>query len=107
MSESDLELVEGTGNVFRDLDDPEADLKHAKAVLAARVIAALDGRGLSVRNAAALTGFAAADFSRVRNADLGRFTLDRLMKMLASLDTDLRITIRVEGKQEGEAAMAT
>jgi predicted XRE-type DNA-binding protein len=107
MSESELELVEGTGNVFRDLDDPEADLKHAKAVLAARVIAALDGRGLSVRNAAALTGFAAADFSRVRNADLGRFTLDRLMKMLASLDTDLRITIRVEGKREGEAAMAT
>lgn len=107
MSESDVELVEGTGNVFRDLDDPEADLKQAKAVLAARVIAALDGRGLSVRNAAALTGFAAADFSRVRNADLGRFTLDRLMKMLASLDTDLRITIRVEGKQEGEAAMAT
>ncbi len=107
MSESDVELVEGTGNVFRDLDDPEADLKQAKAVLAARVIAALDGRGLSVRNAAALTGFAAADFSRVRNADLGRFTVDRLMKMLASLDTDLRITIRVEGKQEGEAVMAT
>lgn len=107
MSESDLELVEGTGNVFRDLGDPEADLKQAKAVLAARIIAALDVRGLSVRKAAALTGFAAADFSRVRNANLGRFTLDRLMKMLASLDTELRITIRVEAKQEGKAAMAT
>ena len=107
MSESDLELVEGTGNVFRDLGDPEADLKHAKAVLAARIIATLDGRGLSVRKAAALTCFAAADFSRVRNADLGRFTMDRLMKMLASLDADLRITIHVEARQEGKAAMAT
>lgn len=107
MSESDLELIKGTGNVFRDLDDPEADLKHAKAVLAARIIAALDGHGLSVRKAAALTGFAAADFSRVRNADLGRFTLDRLMKMLASLDTGVRVTIRVEAKQEGKAVMVT
>ena len=34
MSESDIELVEGSDNVFRDLGDPQADLKHAKAVLA-------------------------------------------------------------------------
>ncbi len=107
MSESEIELVEGSGNVFRDLGDPEADLKHAKAVLAARIIATLDERGLSVRKAAALTGFAAADFSRIRNADLGRFTLDRLMKMLTSLDGDLRVTIRVDTKQEGDAAVAT
>lgn len=72
--EADFELVDGTGNVFRDLGDPDAVLKHAKAVLAADVIAVLDASGLTVRNAAAETGFAAADFSRVRNANLGRFT---------------------------------
>ena len=63
----------------------------AKAVLAARIIAALDERGLSFRRPAPLTGFAAADFSRTRNAHLGRFTLDRLMKMLAALDNNLPI----------------
>ena len=107
MNESEFELIEGSGNVYRDLGDPDADLKHAKAVLAARIIMTLDERGLSVRKAAALTPFAAADFSRIRNADLGRFTLDRLMKMLSSLDGDLRVTIRVDTKQEGDAAMAT
>ena len=96
MSESDFSLVEGSGNVFRDFEDPLADLKQAKAILAARIITALDDRGLSVRKAASLTGFAAADFSRVRNADLGRFTVDRLMKMLASLDRRVRVTLRVE-----------
>lgn len=40
--------------------------------------------------------FAAADFSRIRNADLGRFKLDRLMKMLAALDGNIRVTLRVE-----------
>ena len=107
MSESEFELVEGSGNVFRDLGDPEADLKHAKAVLAARIIATLDERGLSVRKASALTGFAAADFSRIRNADLGRFTLDRLMKMLAALDGNLRITVQFNSGHQDEPAMVT
>ena len=95
MSESDFELIEGSGNVFRDLGDPDADLKQAKAVVAARIIAVLDNRGLTVRKASALTRFAAADFSRIRNADLGRFTLDRLMRMLTALDRDLRVTVHV------------
>ena len=96
MSENDIELVGGSGNVFRDLGDPQADLKQAKAVLAAQIIAVLDDRGLAVRKAASLTGFAAADFSRIRNADLGRFTLDWLKKMLAALDTNARVTVKIE-----------
>ena len=59
----------------------------------------MDDRELSVRKAAVLTRFAAADFSRIRNADLGRFTLDRLMKMLAALDGSLRVTLRVDERR--------
>ena len=65
MTENDFELVRGSGNVFRDFNDLHADLKQAKAILAARIIAVLDDRSLTVRKAANLTGFAAADFSRV------------------------------------------
>ena len=107
MNESDFELVEGSGNVFHDLGDSQADLKQAKAVIAARIIAELDDRGLSTRKAAALTRFAAADFSRVRNADLARFTLDRLMKMLATLDEDLQVTVQVARKHPNKTALAT
>ena len=85
IEESELELVEGIGNVFRDLRDPDADLKHAKAILAADIISALDESGLTVRKAGEATGFAAADYSRIRNANLGRFTIDRLMRMLGAL----------------------
>ena len=95
MNENDMEWVEGSGNVFRDFGDPQADLKQAKAVLAARIIAALDERELTVRKAASRTGFAAADFSRIRNADLGRFTLDRLMKILGALDGRVSVSIVV------------
>jgi hypothetical protein len=40
-----------------------------------------------------LTGFAAADFSRVRRANLGRFTDDRLMTMLNRLGREVEVTI--------------
>ena len=106
MKDENIELVEGSGNVFRDFGDPEADLKQAKAILAARVISVLDERGLSVRKAASVTGFAAADFSRVRNADLGRFTLDRLMKMIGALDNRIRVTVHVGPREASQAGMA-
>ena len=96
MNEGDFELVTGSGDVFHDFGDPLGDLKQAKAILAARIISVLDDRELSVRRAASLTGFAAVDFSRVRNADLARFTLDRLMNMIAALDGCIRITVNVE-----------
>ncbi len=63
MSNEDFELVRGSGNVFRDQGEPDADIKQAKALLAAQIIGALDDQALSVRKAATLTGFAAADFS--------------------------------------------
>lgn len=85
IEESDLELVGGTGNVFRDLEDPDADLKHAKAILAADIICALEDNDLTVGDAAEATDFAAADYWRVRNANLGRFTIERLMRMLVAL----------------------
>ena len=103
MNESESDLVEGSGNVFRDFGDPDADLKQAKAILAARIISILDERDLTVREAAASTGFAAADFSRIRNASLGRFTLDRMMRMVAALDGGLQVTVRVEPRPDARA----
>ncbi|SPF55057.1 hypothetical protein SBA4_6870005 [Candidatus Sulfopaludibacter sp. SbA4] len=71
-----LDVVRGSGNVFRDLGHKNADAEQFKAILAAEIIKALDRDGLSVRAAHGRTGIAAADFSRIRNADLGRFTVE-------------------------------
>ena len=90
-----LELVRGSGNVFRDLGRENADVDQLKALLAAEIIKALDRDKLTVRAAHARTGFAAADFSRIRNADLARFTADRLMSILNRLGARVEIKIRV------------
>jgi len=81
MKNERLEVTRGSGNVYRDLGHANADVKQFKALLAAEILKTLDREQLSVRQAQVRTGIAAADFSRIRNADLGRFTLDRLMSI--------------------------
>lgn len=90
-----LEVVRGGGNVFRDLGHKNPDAEQFKAILAAEIIKALDRDRLTVRAAHARTGIAAADFSRIRNADLGRFTVDRLMSILNRLGSRVEVKVRV------------
>ncbi|HYW64945.1 MAG TPA: XRE family transcriptional regulator, partial [Bradyrhizobium sp.] len=75
------------------------DILQAKAILAARIIGVLDDRGITVRRAQELTGFAAADFSRVRQAKLQRFTLERLISMLLKLSGDVEVNIEVKSRR--------
>jgi predicted XRE-type DNA-binding protein len=88
-------VVRGSGNVFRDLGHKSADVEQFKAILAAEIIKALDREGLTVRAAHSRTGIAAADFSRIRNADLGRFTVDRLMSIINRLGSRVEVKVRV------------
>ncbi|MGD0184812.1 MAG: helix-turn-helix transcriptional regulator [Roseiarcus sp.] len=95
----DLELVHGSGNVFRDLGLANPEVEQLKAILAAKIIGVLDSQELTVRRAHDLTGFAAADFSRVRQARLSRFTVDRLMAMLDKLGQDVEVTVTVQPRR--------
>ena len=91
-----LEVVRGSGNVYRDLGQDNADVKQFKALLAAEIIKALDRDGLTVRAAHARTGIAAADFSRIRNADLARFTLDRLVGIINRLGARVDVKLKIK-----------
>jgi predicted XRE-type DNA-binding protein len=95
MKSEKLEVLRGSGNVFRDLGRKDADAEQFKAILAADIVKALDRDGLSVRAAHDRTGIAAADFSRIRNADLRRFTVDRLMSILNRLGSRVEMKVRV------------
>jgi len=96
-----IEIVRGSGNVFRDFNDPNPDLEQLRAILAARIIKVLDARKLSVRKAHDLTGVAAADFSRIRQAKFGRFTIDRLMSILNRLDQEVEVSVNVHPRGAG------
>ncbi|HEY4214482.1 MAG TPA: helix-turn-helix transcriptional regulator [Steroidobacteraceae bacterium] len=93
MTKAGIEVVRGSGNVFRDFGDANAEILQMKAILAAEVIKRLDAEGLTVRQAQSKTGIAAADFSRIRGADLARFSLERLMTVIIRLGGGVEVTV--------------
>jgi predicted XRE-type DNA-binding protein len=102
MKNAKVEVLRGSGNVFRDLGHANADAEQFKAILAAEIIKALDRDRLTVRAAHARTGIAAADFSRIRNANLDRFTLDRLISIINRLGSRVEIKVRVRRAEATE-----
>lgn len=102
MSE-EIEVVLGSGNVFRDLGMENPELHQLKALLAAEIIKTLDGRKLTVRDAESRTGIAAADFSRIRNIRLDRFTVDRLMTILSRLGQEVKVQLSIRPRAEDGA----
>jgi predicted XRE-type DNA-binding protein len=98
-----LEFVKGSGNVFRDFAHVAADVEQLKSILAAKIIGVLDDRKLSVRKAEGLTGVKASEFSRIRNAHLARFTVDRLMTILNRLDCRVEVKVTITPLPLGEA----
>ena len=101
MKKGRLAVTRGSGNVYRDLGKKGADLAQMKAMLAAEIIKELDRQGLSVRGAQRRTGVAAADFSRIRNAVLDRFTVDRLMAIISRLGS--RVVVKVSVRHPNAA----
>ena len=94
MSEK-LEVVKGSGNLFRDMGEKGADVKQTKALLAAEIIRILEKEKLSVRAAEKVSGYNYSDFSRIRNAELTRFTIDKLMMITSAFNRKVSVKISV------------
>src|SRR5258708_7290333 len=94
------ELIEGTGQVFSDLGFSDATMMRLKSRIATQIVRTLDRRKLSVRAASKEAGITAADLSRIRNADLDRFKLDRLVRVAKRLGC--RVDLREDEVAEGD-----
>jgi predicted XRE-type DNA-binding protein len=105
MKDNRIEVVRGSGNVFRDLNVPNPDLEQLRAILAARIIEVLNRKKLTLRSAQELTGFAAADFSRIRQAKIARFTIDRLMSILNRLDQEVEVSVSVHPRAKRKSRL--
>src|SRR5260370_10075732 len=105
MTDDSMEIVRGSGNVFRDFDYPDADVRQAKALLAAQIIKVLDEEGLSTRQAEARTGIAHSEFVRIRKVNLSRFTFDRLVTILGCLGQELEGSVDVHPRPQRESVV--
>ena len=104
MKKEKLEVIRGSGNIYRDMGITDADVRQLKAILAAQIIKTIDRKGLSVRQAQSLTGIDAGDFSRVRNADFRRISVERLMAMINGLGSRVEVAVTLRRAETRHAA---
>jgi predicted XRE-type DNA-binding protein len=100
MSDDELDIVRGSDNPFRDAGLSDPDTKLMKADLAAGITRVLRERDLSGGEAARLVGVTEADISRIRNADLNRFTIDRLVRILNRLDSQVQVAVSLRLREQ-------
>ena len=91
-------VTKGSGNVFRDLGLPDADLLQAKADLVHRISVLVEKRGLTQIQAAAVLGISQPKISALLHGHLDGFSLDRLLRFLNSLDQDVKISVQPKAR---------
>jgi predicted XRE-type DNA-binding protein len=87
-------VVESSGNVFADLELPEADELLAKAKLAKKIGDIIKGRRLSQVQAAEVLGTTQPKVSNLINGRLQGFSMERLLRFLNAFDRDVQIVIK-------------
>ncbi len=109
---SKIAIVRGSDNIWRDFGYADADVRKAKAKLARQIIAELKKRKISDRAAAKnIDGIDHSDLSRIRNAELKRYSVDRLMRVLVQMNCRIDVTVKAArvrnaDKPQSQAAMS-
>ena len=87
-------IVRSSGNVFADLGFRDAAERQTKVRLAIAINDVLQCRGLSQGKAAELLGINQPKVSALSKYRLEGFSVERLMRLLTSLNQDIEIVIR-------------
>lgn len=88
------DYVESSGNVFADLGFPDADEMLAKADLAIKIADILRRRRLTQVQAATVLRVDQPKISALIRGRLSGFSIERLLRFLLLLGTDVAITIK-------------
>jgi predicted XRE-type DNA-binding protein len=99
------ESTPSSGNVFADLNLPQADDLLAKAELAAKIIAEIQRRRLTQTQAAATLGVDQPKISALKQGKLSGFSIERLMRFLLLLGRDIEITVKGKSRSGSMARL--
>ena len=87
-------VQKGGGNVFADLELPEAEELLAKAELASRISRIIKGRHLTQIEAATVLDTTQPNVSNLLRGKIDGFSMERLIRFLNALDRDVEIVIK-------------
>ena len=94
MPRQEKDYVESSGNVFADLGLLHPEEAQAKAELAAKIMGLIQRRRLTQTEAAMLLRVDQPKISALKRGRLTGFSLERLMRFLLLLGSDIEIVVR-------------
>ena len=98
-----MEYGIGSGNVFADLELPDAEELKAKALLVTQIIRIIEERGLEQVEAAEIMGIDQPKVSQLVRGKLDGFSMERLYRFLNALGMDIEIVVKPKPKGRREA----
>ncbi len=94
-----IKFEESSGNVFEDLNLPNAEELLLKAQLGYEVFQIIEARKLTQAEAAKILGVKQPEISRLKNGKFNHYSVERLLTFLTRLNHDIEIRIvSVENK---------
>ena len=101
MSEK-ITVERSSGNVFEDLELPDADELFLKASLGFEVFQIIGKRKLTQAEAAEILGVRQPEISRLKSGKFNHYSVERLMTFLTRLNRDIEIRIIPSESREGQ-----
>lgn len=100
-----MEIEESSGNVFVDLDLPNAEVRLAKAQRARAIKHVIVARGWTQARAATAANLAPSDMSDMCRGKLAKFSLERLDGTLLALGVDIEVRLRPKSAEAGRGVL--
>ncbi|MDP2321297.1 MAG: XRE family transcriptional regulator [Acidobacteriota bacterium] len=97
------DYIVGSGNVFQDLGHPRPAEALAKAELARKIAEVIAMRRLTQAAAAELLNLDQPKVSALVRGRLAGFSLDRLVRLLVLLGSDVEIVVKPRARTAGRA----
>jgi predicted XRE-type DNA-binding protein len=89
-----MKVTKSSGNVFADLDLPDADNHHAKARIVLLIGKIIEKSDLTQAQAASKMRIRQPDVSKLLRGNFAGFSLDRLLLLVRLLGSDIEIKIK-------------
>ena len=102
-----IQFEKGSGNVFKDLDLPNAGELFLKAKLGFEVFQIIEKWKLTQTETAKILGVKQPEISRLKQGKFNHYSVERLMTFLNRLNHDVEIRIIPSENREGQQRVIT
>ena len=99
----EIKVYHGSGNVFADLELPDAEEMQAKAELARQILSIITKRHLTQAMAAEILGIDQPKVSALMRGRLRGFSMERLFHFLNALGRDVQIVVKAKPRSRQQA----